>query len=57
MATSRPDRDKFRCRYRRKETGLKTRHYNRSEERFLSAQADPFAGAKGKEKVGLLRSE
>jgi hypothetical protein len=25
-------------------------------ERFLSAQADPFAGAKGEEKVGLLRS-
>jgi hypothetical protein len=29
----------------------------RREERFLSAQADPFAGAKGEEKVGLLRSE
>jgi hypothetical protein len=28
-----------------------------SEERFLSAQADPFAGVKGKEKVGLLRSK
>jgi len=28
-----------------------------SEERFLSAQADAFAGAKAKEKVGLLRSE
>jgi hypothetical protein len=27
------------------------------EERFLSAQADPFAGAKGEEKVGLLRSK
>ncbi len=27
------------------------------EERFLSAQADAFAGAKAEEKVGLLRSE
>ena len=27
------------------------------EERFLSAQDDPFTGAKGEEKVGLLRSE
>jgi hypothetical protein len=26
-------------------------------ERFLSAQADPFTGVKGEEKVGLLRSE
>ncbi len=26
-----------------------------SEERFLSAQADPFTGVKGEEKVGLLR--
>jgi hypothetical protein len=28
-----------------------------SEERFLSTQADRFAGAKREEKVGLLRSE
>jgi len=27
------------------------------EERFLSAQADGFAGAKAEEKVGLLRSK
>jgi len=27
------------------------------EERFLSAQADPSQEAKGKKKVGLLRSE
>jgi len=27
------------------------------EERFLSAQADRFAGAKREEKVGLLRSK
>ncbi len=27
------------------------------EERFLSAQADAFAGAKAEEKIGLLRSE
>jgi hypothetical protein len=27
------------------------------EERFLSAQADPFTGVKGEEKIGLLRSE
>jgi hypothetical protein len=27
------------------------------EERFLSAQADPFTGVKGKEKIGLLRSK
>jgi len=27
------------------------------EERFLSAQADAFAGAKAEEKVGLLRSK
>jgi len=35
-------------------------HINRTkneEERFLSAQADPFAGAKAEEKVGLLRSK
>jgi len=30
---------------------------DRREERFLSAQADPFTGVKGEEKVGLLRSE
>jgi hypothetical protein len=30
---------------------------NESEERFLSTQADPFTGVKGKEKVGLLRSK
>jgi len=29
----------------------------KAEERFLSAQADTFAGAKREEKVGLLRSE
>jgi hypothetical protein len=29
----------------------------RIEERFLSAQADAFAGAKAEEKVGLLRSK
>jgi hypothetical protein len=29
----------------------------RREERFLSAQADAFAGAKAEEKVGLLRSK
>jgi hypothetical protein len=28
----------------------------KDEERFLSAQADRFAGAKREEKVGLLRS-
>jgi hypothetical protein len=27
------------------------------EERFLAAQADPFAGANGFRKIGLLRSE
>jgi hypothetical protein len=27
------------------------------EERFLSAQADAFAGAKAEEKIGLLRSK
>jgi len=27
------------------------------EERFLSAKADAFAGAKAEEKVGLLRSK
>ena len=27
------------------------------EERFLSAQADPFTGVKGQEKIGLLRSK
>ena len=27
------------------------------EERFLSAQADAFAGANAEEKVGLLRSK
>src|SRR5258708_38436210 len=27
------------------------------EERFLAAQVDRFAGAKGEEKIGLLRSE
>jgi len=30
---------------------------NESAERFLSAQADVFAGAKTEEKIGLLRSE
>jgi len=29
----------------------------KSEERFLSSQADAFAGANAEEKVGLLRSE
>jgi hypothetical protein len=29
----------------------------KSEERFLSTQADAFAGAKAEEKIGLLRSE
>ncbi len=29
----------------------------KGEERFLSAQADRFAGAKREEKVGLLRSK
>jgi hypothetical protein len=29
----------------------------RKEERFLSAQADAFAGANAEEKVGLLRSK
>jgi hypothetical protein len=29
----------------------------RSEERFLSAQADPSQEVKGEEKIGLLRSE
>ncbi len=29
----------------------------RIEERFLSAQADAFAGANAEEKVGLLRSK
>ena len=29
----------------------------KDEERFLSAQADPLAGARGEQKVGLLRSE
>ncbi len=29
----------------------------RSEERFLSAQADAFAGANAEERVGLLRSK
>jgi hypothetical protein len=29
----------------------------KEEERFLSAQADRFAGAKREEKVGLLRSK
>jgi hypothetical protein len=39
MATSRPGRDKFRRGYIRKETGLKTRHYNCGDERFI---ADKF---------------
>jgi len=30
---------------------------DKGEERFLSAQADRFAGAKREEKVGLLRSK
>jgi hypothetical protein len=34
-----------------------TRRMNRREERFLSAQANNFAGAKLEEKVGLLRSK
>jgi hypothetical protein len=29
----------------------------KEEERFLSAQADPFTGVKGEEEVGLLRSK
>jgi hypothetical protein len=29
----------------------------KDEERLLSAQADPFTGVKGKENVGLFRSE
>ena len=29
----------------------------KEEERFLSAQADAFAGANAEEKVGLLRSK
>jgi hypothetical protein len=30
---------------------------NQGKERFLSAQADRFAGAKREEKIGLLRSK
>jgi hypothetical protein len=30
---------------------------DRSEERFLSAQADPLAEARGEEEVSLLRSK
>ncbi len=33
------------------------RRPRKEEERFLSAQADRFAGAKREEKVGLLRSK
>jgi len=33
------------------------RRQTKDEERFLSAQADRFAGAKREEKVGLLRSK
>jgi hypothetical protein len=33
------------------------RYVKQREERFLSAQADAFAGAKAEERVGLLRSE
>jgi len=29
----------------------------KDEEGFLTSAGDPFAGAKGEEKVGLLRSE
>jgi hypothetical protein len=40
---------------------LETRRQKKAKsnpaERFLAAQADPFAGAKGQEKIGLLRSE
>jgi hypothetical protein len=37
----------------RKQEGRKYRR----EERFLSAQADAFAGAKAEEEIGLLRSK
>ena len=30
---------------------------SKGEERFFAAQSDPFSGAKGKETIGLLRSE
>ncbi len=54
-------RREIKTRWRRKvaatETGLKTRHYIRNEERFLSAQADAFARANAEEEVSLLRSK
>jgi len=37
--------------------GVVSVHQIEKEERFLSTQADTFAGAKGEEKVGMLRSE
>jgi hypothetical protein len=36
---------------------LKVGLYNGEEKRFLSTQADAFAGANAEEKVGLLRSK
>jgi len=34
-----------------------SRMRGKEEERFLSSQADAFAGVKAEEKIGLLRSE
>jgi len=42
---------------RRQDGDAKPPQQSRREERFLSAQADAFAGAKAEEKIGLLRSK
>jgi hypothetical protein len=44
VTTSRPGRDEFRRRSKRKGTGLKTRHYSRSEERFHRAKKARWGG-------------
>jgi len=71
MGSSRPGRDlcsrdalELRLELPVTPSGMQSSHLNverwkvgGSEERFLSAQADAFAGAKAEEEVGLLRSE
>jgi len=59
MRIAREDEERF---HPAKRGGMVQRSFGaarrrKEEERFLSAQADAFAGANAEEKVGLLRSK
>jgi hypothetical protein len=50
-------RGKIESRNWKREKGKRERKSGEEQERFLSARADAFAGAKAEEKVGSLRSK